>query len=343
MKAGKSKKCKRENLCQGRNTEIVAVKSVQSKEKINCNEGSREGRGTNGFGQGKQICNQSWAIFSPQVAPGYPFASVNWKSKLLRKSIRSELGSWQVGSISQVSFIALLIVVGKHWAGKCHFLFPDLEQEVGRGGGFSVVNLCICQATFSWNFQSLFILRVSCLNVPLIREDNNKQAHLTICGARAAHEKHIQIRRPKVTNKQTSRQANQSLPWDRPNPNWTRKKGPGSCPGFELSLVERGQFNRLIYLWKPNALVPPPLPGPLLQPHNGLCGRHEIEIAKKSQFYRHARVTWPFEWMWTLTDTRTQVDGVEIPDKHFAVYLPSKHMSYSMLVLIANPLSPSTP
>lgn len=59
MKAGKSKKCKRENLCQGRNTEIVAVKSVQSKEKINCNEGSREGRGTNGFGQGKQICNQS--------------------------------------------------------------------------------------------------------------------------------------------------------------------------------------------------------------------------------------------------------------------------------------------
>lgn len=45
MKAGKSKKCKRENLCQGRNTEIVAVKSVQSKEKINCNEGSSAGRG----------------------------------------------------------------------------------------------------------------------------------------------------------------------------------------------------------------------------------------------------------------------------------------------------------
>lgn len=45
MKAGKSKKCKRENLCQGRNTEIVAVKSVQSKEKINCIEGSSAGRG----------------------------------------------------------------------------------------------------------------------------------------------------------------------------------------------------------------------------------------------------------------------------------------------------------
>lgn len=228
MKAGKSKKCKRENLCQGRNTEIVAVKSVQSKEKINCNEGSSTGRGVAQMALAKANKFAIKAIFSPQLAPGYPFASVNWKSKLLRKSIRSELGSWQVGSISQVSFIALLIVVGKHWAGKCHFLFPDLEREGAEGGGgFSVVNLCICQATFSWNFQSLFILRVSCLNVPLIREDNNKQAHLTICGARAAHEKHIQIRRPKVTNKQTSRQANQSLPWDRPNPNWTRKKGPG--------------------------------------------------------------------------------------------------------------------
>lgn len=98
-----------------------------------------------------------------------------------------------------------------------------------------------------------------------------------------------------------------------------------------------------LFIYESQMHLSPSLPGPLLQPHNGLCGRHEIEIAKKSQFYRHARVTWPFEWMWTLTDTRTQVDGVEIPDKHFAVYLPSKHMSYSMLVLIANPLSPSTP
>lgn len=162
----------------------------------------REGRGTNGFGQGKQICNQSWAIFSPQLAPGYPFASVIENQNCCENQLEV---SWAVGSISQVSFIALLIVVGKHWAGKCHFLFPDLEQDGGRKrGGLSVVNLCICQAKFSWNFQSLFILRVSCLNVPLIREDNNKQAHLTICGARAAHEKHIQIRRPKVTNKQTS-------------------------------------------------------------------------------------------------------------------------------------------
>lgn len=107
---------------------------------------------------------------------------------------------------------------------------------------------------------------------------------------------------------QTSRQANRrSLPWDRPNPNWTRKED-GTVAWIWTQPVERGQFNRLIYLWKPNALglpLAPLVPGPHLHPHNGLCGRHEIEIAKKSQFYRHARVTWPFEWMWTDTGRRS--------------------------------------
>lgn len=106
-------------------------------------------------------------------------------------------------------------------------------------------------------------------------------------------------------------------------------------PGSELSvdnLTDLFIYESQMHLSRSS----PPPPVRPLPPHNGLCGRHEIEIANKSQFYRHARVTWPFEWMdgWMdgWKDGRTQVDGVEIPDKHFAVCLLGKHMSYSMLV-----------
>lgn len=60
-----------------------------------------------------------------------------------------------------------------------------------------------------------------------------------------------------------------------------------------------------LFIYESQMHLSPSCLAPLLQPHNGLCGRHEIEIAKKSQFYRHARVTWPFEWMWTDRHTDT--------------------------------------